>query len=409
MRKRSLGIAGSTCLIALMRKTQLLLLFLVFALIVSGCSIEVEGPTAITSTPTFETIPTKLPPTESPTPTDRAATTQIPVTWDKLNLTGRLVYINGDFAGDAFRLQIQSLNLVTGEVTTIFEAPKYSWIYHLTVSPGAKHLIMSYSPPPLKNEPVDQDLYIVPLDGSQPPQLLFTLPTREDNYIEAEWSPDGEYIYFTHINSKTPLEPAQASPLYEIYRMKYPDGQRERVAEKAYEPRLSPDGSQVVYVGVDPFTPQNKLYIADADGGNAQEVVLKSPQEGLQVPEIINAPIFSADGNTILFSTPTLDLITPTPFQSYQPNRLDPLMDVSPTRARSEFPSDWWSVPVTGGEITQLTNIRVSGLFASRSPDHRYIASYSLHGIFVMEPDGAKLTILVPNPQAIPSTVSWIP
>jgi hypothetical protein len=64
---------------------------------------------------------------------------------------------------------------------------------------------------------------------------------------------------------------------------------------------------------------------------------------------------------------------------------------------------------VEGGEITQLTNIQTAGLFASFAPDGNHIASYSVNGIFVMKPDGSELTMLIPNPQAVPGTVTWIP
>ena len=36
-------------------------------------------------------------------------------------------------------------------------------------------------------------------------------------------------------------------------------------------------------------------------------------------------------------------------------------------------------------------------------------AFYSLDGIFVMKTDGTQLTQLIPNPQSVPGTVSWIP
>jgi Tol biopolymer transport system component len=294
-------------------------------------------------------------------------------------------------------LQVQSLNLVSGEVNTIFDAPQDSWIYYITVSPDNTQLLMSYSPPQVDNKP-DQDLYIMPLDGSQPPRLLFTPPTKEDDYTEVEWSPDGKYIYFTHVNSHVPLEPGQVYPLYEIYRMALPEGQPEKIAEKAYWPRLSPDSSSMAYVSVDPFSLQNKLYVADADGGNAHEIILTSPLP----PDIKDAPLFSPDGQSILFSAPV-------PAQSYQPNLIDMLMGVRVAKAHSNVASDWWSVPIGGGAITQLTNIQSSDLFGSFAPDNQHIVSHSSDGIFVMNPDGSEATMLIPNPQAIRGTVRWIP
>jgi hypothetical protein len=370
--------------------------FLIFALVLSSCSIQVEQPTVVTPTSTLESIPPTLASEESSPQTNIVTTTQIPVTWGDLNLTGRLVYINGTVVDNVFSLQIQVLNVVTGEITTIFDAPKYSWIYYVTVSPDNTQVLMSYSPPPGDN-PVDQDLYIMPLDGSQAPKLLFTPPAKEDDYVEVEFSPDSNYVYFTHVNYQIPPEPNQIYPLYEIYRMTFPEGQPELVAAKAYWPRLSSDSSHIAYISVDLFSRENKLYIADSNGENAHEVVLK----GQQLPDIKDAPIFSPDGQSLLFSAPV-------PVQSYQPDWLDKLMGVHIAKAHSNIPSDWWSVPVGGGDITQLTNIQSAGLFASFAPDGKHIASYSLNGIFVMKPDGSELTMLIPNPQSLPGTVTWI-
>ena len=72
-------------------------------------------------------------------------------------------------------------------------------------------------------------------------------------------------------------------------------------------------------------------------------------------------------------------------------------------------PSDWWSVPLTGGAVTRLTTIQATTLFASISPDKKYIASYSGSGLFVMKPDGTNLTILIPDMGGVPGMVSWLP
>jgi Tol biopolymer transport system component len=371
--------------------------FLIIALALSSCSVEINQPVNGNPSSHIETTPTRPPSLEGSPQPNIVTTTQVPVTWGNLNLTGRLVYINGIAEDNVFSLQIQVLNLATGEVTTIFNAPKYSWIYYVTVSPDNTQVLMSYSPPPADNAPADQDLYIMPLDGSQAPKLLFKPPAKEDDYVEVEWSPDGKYIYFTHVNFQITPQPNQIYPLYEIYRMSFPNGKPERVAEKAFWPRVSSDSSEIAYISVDLFQRENKLYIADADGGNAHEVVLT----GQQIPEVKDAPIFSPDGQTLLFSAPVQA-------QAYQPNWLDKLMGVRIAKAHN-VPSDWWSVPVSGGTITQLTNIQTTNLFASFAPDGKHIASHSTSGIFVMKPDGSELTMLVPNPQAVPGTVTWIP
>jgi hypothetical protein len=79
----------------------------------------------------------------------------------------------------------------------------------------------------------------MPLDGSEPLQLLFTPPTKEDDYIEVEYSPDGKYIYVTHVNYHIPPAEGQIYPLFTIFRKALPDGNFELIAEKAYR-RVSP-------------------------------------------------------------------------------------------------------------------------------------------------------------------------
>ena len=263
--------------------------FLVFALALSSCSIQVEQPSVVTPASTPESSSPTLS-GEGSSQTNIVTTSQVPVTWGSLNLEGKLVYINGSVTNDVFSLQIQVLNLVTGEVMTIFDAPKYSWIYYVTVSPDNTQVLMTYSPPPADNEPPDQNIYIMPLDGSQPPKLLFTPPEKEDDYVEVEWSPDGKYIYFTHVNFQITPQPDQIYPLYEIYRMTFPDGKPERVAEKAFWPRVSSDSSHIAYISVDLFLRENKIYIADSNGKNPHEVVLK----GQQIPEVKDCLLYTS-------------------------------------------------------------------------------------------------------------------
>ncbi|HEY9526491.1 MAG TPA: hypothetical protein VIR02_05375, partial [Anaerolineales bacterium] len=131
-----------------MVKPHFMFWFLILTLVLSSCSIEVEQPGATTPAPTFKLAPTLSPPTKSASQTNVVTTTQVPVTWADLDLKGRLVYINGISVDNVFQLQIQVLDLVTGEITTIFDAPKYSWIYYISVSPDHTQLLMSYNPPP---------------------------------------------------------------------------------------------------------------------------------------------------------------------------------------------------------------------------------------------------------------------
>jgi Tol biopolymer transport system component len=382
-------------------RTYFLRWSLIFVLAISSCASETDQPSGQTGqppavTPTerpdaYENFPTLI-------PTNSAA---IPVTWASLGLAGKFVFSMGAVDEDNnYLVQIQVLDLATGKITVAYRAPLNSWIYYVSVSPDGRQMVMSYSPPPGENPAIVQALYVLPLDGSKPPELLFMPPTPADQYIQAEWSPDGKYIYFTHVNHQLPEDPNQVYPFYKIFRMEYPVSQGvepDLIAEEAYWPRLSSDSSRLVYVSADSSSGEHQLTLADPDGANAQDMVLSGPY----VPDDKDAPVFSADSQSVIFSGEV-------PGESYQPNWLEKFVGIRVAQANGE-PSDWWSVPVGGGEITRLTYLQTSGLYASVSPDKQHLVSFSRDELFVMKPDGSELTFLIYGLNGFSGTISWIP
>ena len=351
---------------------------------VCSCSVELNQ--------TIETL--QVNPTPIVSSTSIFPVTQVPVTWSHLNLVGKLVYLSSAMEGDKLISTIQTLDLATGEVTKIFSMPS-AWIYYATLSPDANMLAISYVPPRQPNSSSSRSLYVIPLDASTEVQSLFTPPATDDHYTQVEWSPDGKYLYYVHYNSQVRLE-GQLDPVYDLFRMNHPGGQPEKIADHAFWPRISSDSSELVYIFVDTETARNEIFVANADGSDSRRVTLSGPQ----APEIIDAPIFSPDGQSILFSAPE-------PSQSYQPDFFEKLVGIQVAKAH-DVPSDWWSVPLTGGVPTRLTHLQTINLFASISPDQQHIASLSGEGIFVMNLDGSNLTQLVSD-SGVHGTVSWIP
>lgn len=318
--------------------------------------------------------------------------TQVPVTWAHLNLTGKLIYLSSKTEGNELTSSIQMLDLATGEMATIFHASP-AWVYYAAVSPDAKTLVISYASPKQSSSPSVRSLYVIRLDASDEPQPLFAPPTAADRYTQAEWSPDGKHIYYVHYNQEE--HSGQFYEDYDISRMSYPEGAHEQILQHAFWPRLSADASRLVYVALDPDTGKNELFVANADGSEPQHVALSGV-----APEIIDAPLFLPDGQTILFSAPE-------PSRSSQPAFLEKLLGIQVVRAHN-VPSDWWSVPVEGGVPTRLTHLQTINLFASISPDRKHVASLSGDGIFIMEPDGSNLTQLIVDP-GVHGTLCWIP
>jgi Tol biopolymer transport system component len=388
-----------------MRKNMLKIRFIFFysliiSLALSSCSIQLDqGPaTPANGGPGFLTA------TLPPRPADSDATpapsvTSIPVTWADLHLSGRLVYTTAQQEGNLPSMDIRVLDLATGQVITLFRTPPAGTIYIASVSPDASQMIFAYSLPPGADGSAHQELYIMPLDGSKAPQLFLPPPTKEDEYLQPDWSSDGKMIYFAHVNYQTPPVKGQHYPIFELYRMAYPNGSPQKLADQAFWPRLADDMSRLAYVSLDPMTGKSKLYLANADGSNVVEIAMS----GAGVPDTIDAPLFSPDGKSLLFSAPL-------PEQAYQPaspSWIEKLLGMTVALAHA-VPSEWWSVPLTGGTPTQITNIHLLGLFGSVSPDKKYVASYSGDGIFIMNPDGSGLTMLVKDVGGMPGTLSRI-
>ncbi len=382
---------------------------LIAALMLCGCSINISQPPGANSTPPDQIVsPTASLAHSGSNPSQQIQignpslpTTTIPVTWGSLNLTGKLVYQSSVQNGSLFDMSIHALDLVTGKITTIFQAPDTAWIDFSGVSPDGKELVLAYLPPKISGAaPTNgqQALYTMRVDGSQPPQLLFAPPSSGDQYFQPVWSPDGKYIYFSHVDYNAPPKVAgQHFAYYETDRIAYPGGQPEKLVDEAYWPRLSRDGARLAYVTLDPVDGTNKLFVANADGTGAYQVNLA----GQYVPPIIDAPVFTLDDKFILYSA-----VTPT--QSSNPSWLERLLGISVASAHT-VPSDWWSVPIGGGTPAQLTHIAVAGLFASLSPDGKYIASYSGKGLFIMDQNGQGLSTVIGDLGGLPGTVTWLP
>ena len=143
---------------------------------------------------------------------------KIPVSWSNLNLTGQLVFIGANRQQGNRLLNIQILDLLSGEITLTFQTTGEAWIYYMSASQVHKQIVMAYLSTSAYNYIPQQALYILPLDGSEDSQLLFTPPSAHDQYLQAEWSPNGKYIYYVHYLDR-PQSSGQLFPNYEIFRV----------------------------------------------------------------------------------------------------------------------------------------------------------------------------------------------
>jgi len=114
-------------------------------------------------------------------------------------------------------------------------------------------------------------LFTVPVSGGTPRQLT----DGPYNHSGAVWGKDGQHLYFS-ANMRDDIEIEGRDS--ELYSINLQTGVMDQLTDRYgpdSSPTVSPDGEQIAYLGFDDNYKgyqQNKLYIADIDGSNAQLV-----------------------------------------------------------------------------------------------------------------------------------------
>jgi Tol biopolymer transport system component len=350
----------------------------------SACSINLT-----------DTAPPPTAPAQ-PTPTAQLngapAPTAIPPQWANLNLTGRLIFNQPKFG-------LTQLDLTTGALTTLFALPEEGWLTGAALSPDGQQFVLAYAPPPPSGEVQlgYTDLYLLPVGGDAP-EILLARSDPQESFFNPLWSPDGQYVYFSHFKPQREINgtPPPAPFVYTIERLAYPGGSPEVVVTDAFWPALSSDGTRLTYVGSDPETYLNHLYVAEADGSNP--VNLLTPDSF----QAVDAPFFTPDGEAIVFSA-----VGEGPKALTWMDQLLGASSVFAAPAEHNVPSDWWRIPAAGGSPTRLTRIYDTGLFGDFAPDGEHIAFITGTGVYVMSPEGGNVYPLL-GLQAFGS-VEWVP
>jgi len=173
------------------------------------------------------------------------------------------------------------------------------------------------------------------------------------------------------------------------------DGKATRVLDNAEWPRISPDGTKISFVSATANTTNNELYLANIDGSQ--------PMPALQpgAYPAVDDHFFTPDGKYIIFSAVNnYNQVVATP------TVLERLLGIQIASAHT-IPSDWYRVALSGGEVDRLTNLSDTGMYATVSPDKKWIAFISQTGLYVMKMDGTGLTQL--SDLVANGTVDWVP
>ena len=365
------------------------ILLLAFLWLAAGCAGAVVPTQTRVQQPSALPLPAAtatLPPQPGATPeTPRV----LPMTWVGHGLSGHLLLVQYHESGDS----LIKLDLETGNLETLFQAPAGSQLNTAALSPDGTQLVLAYAPPTAGEIQLGYtDFYLFTPGSADPPRALKLRQDANESYFGPVWSPDGKTIVYAHFFVTT----ADNKPVYHYASERTDlDGSSETLVADSFWPVPSPDGSRLAYVSADLASLSNDLYIAGADGDNAQ--VLTSP--GVTPP--VDSLFFGADGETIFFSMVN-------PEMPHAASWWENLFGIKIVTAHSE-PSDWYRVPAAGGKIERVTNTNDSGLFGAISPDGKHMAYISVRGLFAVNTDGSDLAQLSDAVFRGNGNIQWLP
>ncbi len=299
-------------------------------------------------------------------------------------LQGRIVFVEID-EKDQF---VTEYELGTGRTRRLFTAPENAWIAQTAVSPKDSQIVMSYAPEPPPGQVQFGYTGLFTLGEGNEPQEFLPRNMAAEVFYNPVWSPAGDVLYYSHV-----IPDADNSFAYtnQLERLIIETGEIENVAADGIWPRVSPDGTQLTYVTINPGTLANALYIADVNGENA---VLLVPEDRFQVMDV---PMFSPDGRWIYFSASEQTSASLTWWEY--------LLGIQVAAAHN-IPSDWWRIPVLGGEMERLTSRDEVGLYGEMSADGEFVIFVSTSGLYRMNADGTNIIRLLET-TAVPS-LSWV-
>jgi hypothetical protein len=292
----------------------------------------------------------------------------VPRYWEDLGPEGRIVFV------EAGR-RIRELDLEAGILRTLMEGPEGSWTTGLSASPAGEAYVVSYTPPPDRDgRPVSYPgLYelsgacLATETGCSADVLrpLLEAPDADEVFFDGRWASDGNAVYFSSYGR----DPVTDVYVYRVELLHLRDGRREAILKDAVWMRPSRDGSQLVYVSAGEGDSAQALMVSGPNGEDPAEVFTSA---GLPY---IDSPMFSAGGDRVIFSAVGT---SPAAYPWWEK-----LAGVVVAEAHA-VPSDWWSINLSGGMPTRLTQFQLTGLTGDISPDGGYLAFGSSSAVYII-------------------------
>jgi len=281
-----------------------------------------------------------------------------------LGLSGRLVYSQGSEG-------LWQIDLASGEIEQLWKLPEGGQLTGVAVSPDGLDLALAYAPPRGDSPFIRSDLYLASGDGSNPAALLEHRGLYE-TFDYPTWSPDGLWIYLSRNDVLIDEQQSVSAIVVDIVRIPLGGGTPERVIENAEQPSFSADGSRLVFLRFNLETYTRGLWIANADGSEARELVSDTTFLDLTSPRL------SPDGASVAFAASG----PPIGEAPIGRSLWDWSFGVQVAYAHG-LPWDFWTVPASGGTPALISQWSTDGTALDWSPDGDRLALMHLGGLFV--------------------------
>lgn len=285
---------------------------------------------------------------------------------------------------------IFSFESSTGQVRQLTKVESGDWATDPAWSPDGKSIVYSLQIAPRNGNPAYADLMIMNPDGSNK-RVLIAHDAPGAILERPIWSSDGKTLYM-----------AYSRPIYENGRYKdvvqeidsipVTGGSRKTLVDGAIYPSIDKDGKHMTYFD----NVAGDLWIADlSDPKNTARTLLRQDDYA-----ILYAPRLSPDGTKIVFISAGKGTMQGASLPYRSAGKLDmPL--------QHGIPVDLWIADVATGDTKEITKYLLDSPFPTWSADGKQLAFISANGLYILNPDGAGLSIV--SPMSLHGEIDWAP
>ena len=275
-----------------------------------------------------------------------------------VTLNGTLYYTQG-FDG------IWQVDMRSGSVGQWWQPSDGGLVTGIAASPDGSHLAIAYAPPAEEGfQTGTTDLYLSPV-GAPDLQPVRVREMRNESYRNPAWSPDGAWLYYSHLRPLLDDSGTATGIQLQIERLRaeQTDSAPEVVLEGAEQPALSPDGTEIVFLKYDTRTYAQALWVAQVDGSQPRMLVPDGMFQALASPR------FTTDGEGVLFSA--------------SGEQQSQAVHNGVVRAHGA-PWDIWRTPLENTAFTKLTPNTLDGPWTAWSPEGQQMAVLAAEGVFLV-------------------------